>query len=262
LRQWIADHGRTAPLKIRIEMAVGMARSLDRIHRMGIIHRDIKPANFLVVPPASPDAAPTLKLTDFGIGQAAVDRALSAAGKEERLHGGGACFSLHDDTLAEAAGAYFFIAPELVGSAAATRVRLARNATPASDIYSLGVTLYQLFAGDAHRPPGIDLGDLPDPVIRQDVRECLRRDPAHRPTGASLAERLLAYETRRTGARACAACGEENDEGARFCDRCGASLPLGPGDAAFKGKECAACNEINDLRARYCDQCGRAFPVA
>jgi len=260
LRQWIADHGRTAPLKIRIEMAVGMARSLDRIHRMGIVHRDVKPANFLVTPPTSPGAAPSLKLTDFGIGQAAVDRALAAAGEGDRLHGGGACFTLHDDTLSEAAGAYFFIAPELVGSAAATRVRLARNASPAADIYSLGITLYQLFAGDADRPPGIDLADLTDPVIRRDIRECLRRDPARRPAGAALAERLLAYETRRMGVRACAACGEENDEDARFCDRCGASLPPGPEDAAFRGKRCGTCDEINDLRARYCDQCGRAFP--
>ncbi len=259
LRQWIADHGRTAPLRVRIQMAVGMARSLNRIHRLGIVHRDIKPANFLVVPPASPDVAPPLKLTDFGIGQAAVDRALAVAGEGNRLHGGGACFTLHDDTLAEAAGAYFFIAPELVGSAAATRVRLAHDATPASDIYSLGVTLYQLFAGDAHRPPGIDLADLPDPVLREDVRECLRRDPAHRLSGAALAERLLHYEERRAGVRACAACGQENDEAARFCDRCGASLPAGPGDAAFKGKRCGTCDEINDLRARYCDQCGRAF---
>jgi len=50
-----------------------------------------------------------------------------------------------------------------------------------------------------------------------------------------------------SGAR-CPACGTVNDAAARYCDECGAALPI--------EKVCLSCGEKNDADARFCDSCG------
>ena len=47
----------------------------------------------------------------------------------------------------------------------------------------------------------------------------------------------------------CHKCNTDNDAGANFCNRCGASLR--------KSQECPACGELNDPDARFCDNCGK-----
>ncbi|MEM9380574.1 MAG: serine/threonine-protein kinase [Planctomycetota bacterium] len=84
-----------------------VARALDHAHRCGVVHRDVKPANILV------DRSGCARLTDFG---------LAAVG------------TMSDDD-GSAAGTLAYIAPERLEGA---------HATPASDIYSLGVVLEEL----------------------------------------------------------------------------------------------------------------------
>lgn len=221
LRQWsthvLSRHGQgRSPewvLRLRLDMAVQMARLVDALHTEGIVHRDLKPSNFLLSPGVDPEGPPRLWLTDFGIGHILFSETTESEGS--LLPG--------DGTLVAAAGTFFFIAPELT-SRTTSSADLAPAATAAADVYSLGVTLFQLFSGRADLPPGVDLADVEDPVIRRDIKACLRRRPERRPGAAELAEWFSRYDERRQKVKRCAGCGEVNDDDARFCDQCGRPL--------------------------------------
>lgn len=88
--------------------ALQLAEALDAIHSVGVIHRDLKPANVLVLSDG------TLRLTDFGVARPEVSS-----------------LTEHDEIL----GSVCYIAPE---------IWLGQLITPASDLYSLGIILYEL----------------------------------------------------------------------------------------------------------------------
>lgn len=148
-----------------------MALGLDALHTAGIVHRDVKPLNTLIT------SGGTVKLLDFGLAR-----------------------FLDYTTLTERGvvmGTVAYAAPE----------QLRGEAIPASDIYSLGVTLYELVAG--RRPFTGDLvelvraiqEDVPEPPSAFNpavpaeldalVLELLAKEPMHRPATASeVAEEL------------------------------------------------------------------------
>ena len=87
-------------------------------------------------------------------------------------------------------GTLMYIAPEVYAG---------QTPTAASDVYALGVLLYQLAAGDFRKPlaPGWE-ADVTDPLIREDIADAACGDPARRlPTAAALVERLDALDRRR-----------------------------------------------------------------
>jgi serine/threonine-protein kinase len=106
---------RRAPFRARETAAVGaqIADALGAAHERGVIHRDIKPQNVLVT------ASGDLKVTDFGIARAASAVTSSASG---------AIF-----------GTAGYISPEQ---------SLGEPVGPASDLYSLGVVLYEMLTGE------------------------------------------------------------------------------------------------------------------
>ena len=99
-----------------LHIAVGLAAALGQVHRRGLIHKDIKPANVLV------DAADNVWLTGFGIASRLPHERQSPV------------------PIEIIAGTLAYMAPEQTG-------RMNRSIDTRSDLYSLGVTFYQMLTG-------------------------------------------------------------------------------------------------------------------
>ena len=139
------------------------------VHTAGICHRDVKPSNILLQRNA--EGSPTAKLTDFGLG-AVQDREVLKSVYASRVDG--------------VAGTWDFMAPEL---------REGGQASPRSDIYALGVTLYQVVTGDPRRSLGDWERDVDNEVLRDLIRKCIATDPEERWTRAGgLARELRRYD--------------------------------------------------------------------
>ncbi len=169
-----------------LETAHQICAGLAAAHDCGLLHRDLKPANIML------DGRGRARITDFGL-------ALSS-----------------DDALvrSETAGTPAYMAPEQIAKG---------EASVRSDIYSLGLVLYELFTGRlpyqattpvewrrAHlesspRTPSSVVKDI-DPVVEKAILRCLQKDPAQRPSsvrqvaaafpgGDPLAAALAAGET-------------------------------------------------------------------
>jgi eukaryotic-like serine/threonine-protein kinase len=151
-----------------LQIAKQLCRGLAAVHEAGIIHRDIKPHNIMVLPNG------VVKLMDFGI-------ARSAEGLDTGNRPG------------QTVGTPYYMSPEQARSA---------NLDPRSDVYSVGVVLYELFTGT--RPIEADSAaevlrrhvsvvperltkvrpDLPD-LLERIVMACLAKDPLKRPPSAN-----------------------------------------------------------------------------
>ncbi|SCL59848.1 serine/threonine protein kinase [Micromonospora citrea] len=162
----LARVGRLTPART-MALVAQAADALHAAHVKGIVHRDVKPGNLLVRPNG------TLVLTDFGIARSELVAQLTAAGS--------------------VLGTASYISPEQATGGVAT---------PASDVYALGVVAYQCLAGrrpfEGENPLEIAMrhvretprplpADIPPPV-RAVVERALAKDPAARwPSAAALA---------------------------------------------------------------------------
>ena len=118
---WILERdqvGGRPPLDLTrvLGIAIGLATALCQVHRRGLIHKDIKPENVLV------DDAGNVWLTGFGIASQLPQESQAPAPPEI------------------IAGTLAYMAPEQTG-------RMNRSIGARSDLYSLGVTLYQMLTG-------------------------------------------------------------------------------------------------------------------
>jgi serine/threonine protein kinase/WD40 repeat protein len=160
---------RALDVETRIEIVAEAAEALQSAHEAGIIHRDVKPANILI---RDVDGSDTTRdnsrpgkrvhiiIADFGIGQILTDQLL---GGGTRLGFTATVSGLRESGLA---GTMLYLAPEVTEGHAAT----AR-----SDIYSLGIVLWQLLIDDLHvaLDPAKWAHRIRDPLLREDLNKCL-----------------------------------------------------------------------------------------
>ena len=132
LAHLIREHGRLTPSDA-VRVAEQVCAALATAHRSGVVHRDVKPGNVIVRPDG------TVKVTDFGIA-----RALGQA-------------SLTDTGTVMGTAAY--VAPEQARGEATT---------PSSDLYSLGILLFQMLTGavpfEGDTPVAVAIRHLDEPV--------------------------------------------------------------------------------------------------
>ena len=187
LTEWANARGGIAavPLDVRLELLAQMGVALAAAHSVGVIHKDVKPANVLIHEDRS--GALQARLTDFGIGQLVSADVLAQAGIT-------AMDPVDPKTLlaevSSRAGTQLFMAPELLAGG---------TATIQSDVYALGILLFQMVVGDLVRPiaQGWE-GLVDDELIREDITACIAGDPSERLLAADLlSKRLRTLEERR-----------------------------------------------------------------
>ena len=185
LRDEIARRGQL-PVAEAVAYAQQVAEGLAYAHLHGIVHRDLKPANILLTNPLAGDGPRGRRalLSDFGIARSIGEAALSASN--------------------EVFGTVQYLAPERATG---------QEATPASDVYSLGVVLYEMLTGRvpfnaespvatalAHArqpvPPPRAFNPLIPPRVEQVVLRALAKNPAERyRSAAELAAALAAVQS-------------------------------------------------------------------
>ena len=159
------------PADKAVEIARQVCAGLHAVHEHGVLHRDLKPANVMI------DENGDARLTDFGL-----------AAPAEELRGGS-----EDYQRRVRAGTPGYMSPEQLAGA---------ELTVRSDIYSLGLVLYEVFTGrkafEAETLPKLlelrrsratptDLSSFVrdiDPVVERVVLRCLEKEPEKRPASA------------------------------------------------------------------------------
>jgi serine/threonine protein kinase len=170
LDQRLRDEGPLPPPEVR-RIALQVCAGLEHAHAQGLIHRDLKPGNLIE------RSDGTIKIGDFGIARAA------------------------ETTLTETGtilGTAAYLAPEQAEGG---------EVTPATDLFGLGVVLYELLTG--RRPWDVDSlaaivarRTAPPPQLppetpfelREAIERCLAPDPDERPASAAEVARLLHEE--------------------------------------------------------------------
>jgi serine/threonine protein kinase len=152
------------PIERAVRITLGICDALEYIHSKGVVHRDLKPENIIV------DAEDHVKLIDFGIAGSEGMRRLTFA------------------RLTQAMGTPDYISPEQVKS---------KRGDARSDIYALGVMLYEMLTGEVpfrgpnafaimndrllNNPvPPRELNPEISPELQEIIYRALERNPANR----------------------------------------------------------------------------------
>ncbi len=169
LEQRLAREGRMSTAEA-LPVIGHIAAALAAAHANGVVHRDLKSGNVFLVPTASGSRA---VVTDFGLAWSPIHEDASASSLT---------------ATGELVGSPAYMAPEQVRG---------EEATPATDIYALGVVMFEMITGELpfvgksafytalkrlQEPapsPRVHLSEL-DPAWEKTILRCLERDPAQR----------------------------------------------------------------------------------
>jgi serine/threonine protein kinase len=160
----VLDREKILPATKVLHIVAQTAAALHAAHQAGLVHRDIKPGNLLI----TPDGA--VKITDFGIARLADQVPLTATG--------------------QVMGTVQYLAPEQASG---------KPASPATDVYSLGIVAYEALAGKRpfrgesqvaiamaqikEAPPALPTS-IPE-AVRKLVLSCMAKKPGDRPASAA-----------------------------------------------------------------------------
>jgi serine/threonine protein kinase/beta-lactam-binding protein with PASTA domain len=161
LRDLLNQRGKLPPA-VALSVLGPVLSALGAAHRAGLVHRDVKPENVLIGPGGQ------VKVADFGLARAIAENGVTSD--------------------SEILGTVAYLSPEQVESGAAD----AR-----SDVYSAGIVLYEMLAGQApyrgetpisvaYQHVNSDVPSVPEIPLALDtlVRKATRRDPSLRPVNA------------------------------------------------------------------------------
>ncbi len=192
LKALVAREG-PLPVAPAVDLVIQACEALCEAHQQGIVHRDLKPANLFLSKRV--DGAPLVKVLDFGISKTVATAAAST--------GSGPGITKTDAVF----GTPAYMSPE--------QLRSSKLVDHRADVWSLGVTLYELLTGKlpfgsendgiasmcAHiledpPPPLRDLrADVP-PGLESVLRRCMAKSPSDRPGSiAELAEALAPFSS-------------------------------------------------------------------
>ncbi len=180
---------RQTTLEQRVQIAADLATAVAAAHGLAVLHNDLKPTNVLTDSDGRPEEPNVqkwnLKIADFGAASLQSPELLqtldiSALGPP----------SEEVPTFGIPAGTAMYRAPELLSGGTPTVL---------SDIYAVGVLLYQLASGNFREPPSPGWeGKIDDPLLRQDIADAANINPAQRiQTMDELAARLQDLTQRR-----------------------------------------------------------------
>lgn len=183
LLAWAEEHLQPLTLQQRLDLFLQIADVVAVAHSVGVLHKDIKPANILIATDSTQSFQ--VKLTDFGSGRLLNREQLEKFGITQL--GFTVTGIANEDSKS---GTQLYIAPEIFSGHAYT---------VQSDIYALGIILYQLIDGSLKKAmaPGWEL-DIDDELLREDIAAATDGNLARRLTSvAELAELLRTREQRR-----------------------------------------------------------------
>ncbi|MDR3414676.1 MAG: protein kinase, partial [Nevskia sp.] len=170
------------PLQERLALFLQIADAVAAAHSIGVLHKDLKPTNILVAP--GKDGRWQLRVIDFGSGR------LLDPGLLEELGITQLDLTLTQSVFTDSTtGTPLYIAPELVTGQAPT---------VQSDVYALGLMLYQLAADDLRKPMTAGWErNIENALLREDIAKATDGDPAHRFASVTeLVQRLNRLESR------------------------------------------------------------------
>ena len=166
----------------RLVFFLQIATAVDAAHGVGVLHKDIKPANVLVRERQA--GRWQACLTDFGNSRLLQPERLAELGIT------GLGMTLTTTGGSDGSGTPLYLAPEVIAG---------QPPTVRSDVYAMGVLLYQLLVDDLRRPmaPGWER-EIADPLLVEDITRATDGDPARRlSSAAELIERLSSLPRRR-----------------------------------------------------------------
>src|SRR3954453_10516447 len=149
------------PIDEAIAYAIEIARALGAAHGRGIVHRDVKPQNVLV------DEEGSAKVTDFGIARSMDDSGLTADGR--------------------VLGTTDYVSPEQA---------LRHDVNGQSDIYSLGIVLYEMLTGDVPFH-GENQVSVAMKHVREDLPDVKKRRPEITAGLAAILDRMTCKDLRK-----------------------------------------------------------------
>ena len=235
---------------------------LAHAHKNGIIHRDIKPENILVHERAFRDGFATegvVKVTDFGLGKAAITTAESIAYSQ----------SGESDQAREIAGTLEYMPPEQ---------RRGEAVDPRADLYTCGVVLYEMLTGE--KPAGTEIPSDLNPKTPKFLDDAFRRSYARLDKRFASAEDFLkalqamppmmpggkgkgfamppmpgvrvAPPPMSSGRKSCHQCHGVLEPNDQFCMHCGVQV-------VENVRRCPQCGSFPDPADTFCIFCGQAL---